>query len=186
MRAKKLVLISHCLLNVNAKVEGLANYLGVQEELIGYLLKKGFGIIQLPCPEVGWGGVRRWGQTREQLDTPFFRDHCQRIFKPILQQIIDYKNNGYYLAALIGINGSPSCGVNITCSAASWGGELNKWNSVEAITKQLQLITTPGVFMEMIIKNLEVNQIKIPLLAVDEADPASSIGEIKLFLEGEV
>ena len=186
LRAKKLVLLSHCLLNVNAKVEGLANYSGAQEELISYLVQKGFGMIQLPCPEMGCGGARRWGQTRQQLDTPFFRDYCQKIFRPIMHQVIDYISNGYEIVALIGINSSPSCGVNITCSAASWGGELHNWSSIESITQELELIPYPGVFMEQIIISLEVKDIKIPLLAVDEADPASSLSEIKLFLEGEV
>ncbi len=54
-RAGKLVLLSHCLLNVNAKVYGLAKYEGALAGLTGFLVEEGFGIIQLPCPEMGCG-----------------------------------------------------------------------------------------------------------------------------------
>jgi predicted secreted protein len=49
LRDKKIVLLSHCFLNVNAKVYGLANYQGALEDLIRFLLAEGFGLIQLPC-----------------------------------------------------------------------------------------------------------------------------------------
>lgn len=186
IRDKKMVLLSHCLLNINAKVYGLATSRGAQEELINFLLEKGYGIIQLPCPEMGFEGIKRWGQVKEQLDTPFFRKYCKEIFVPILEQIIDYNKNGYRIAALIGVNGSPSCGVNKTCSSESWGGEISNWQTIEEIMQQMNMIESPGVFIEQISKLLEANGIKLPVLAVEEANPAASIADIKNFLEGEV
>ncbi len=53
-RSKKIVLISHCILNVNSKVEGLAQYENNSLELVKYLIENKFGIIQLPCPEAGF------------------------------------------------------------------------------------------------------------------------------------
>ena len=35
------------------------------------------GVIQLPCPEATFLGMRRWGMTREQYDVPAFRRHSQ-------------------------------------------------------------------------------------------------------------
>ncbi len=185
-RAKKLILLSHCLLNVNAKVNGLARYKGAVAELISFLVDEGFGIIQLPCPEMGYWGIRRWGQVREQMNTPFFVRHCRQIFTPVLEQIIDYHRNGYRLAAIIGVDGSPSCGVSHTCSSASWGGELDNWQTTAEIMGELQMINAPGVFMEVISQALGENGIEIPMLAVDEAAPADSIADIKKTLKGEL
>lgn len=50
-REKKIVLIAHCILNVNAKVEGIATSKAGVTELITELMKQGYGIIQLPCVE---------------------------------------------------------------------------------------------------------------------------------------
>ena len=185
LRDKKLVLLSHCLLNVNAKVYGLANYKGAHEELIKFLIEENFGIIQLPCPELGCEGIRRWGKVKEQLDIPFYRKYCNEIFTPLLEQIIDYHKNGYRLAALIGVNGSPSCGVSKTCSAASWGGEINDRRTTEEMMQQVNTIESPGIFIEQIGKLLEANKIYIPMLAIEEADPAASIADIKKVLRGE-
>ncbi len=59
-RSKKIVLLGHCILNVNSKVEGLAQYENNSLELLEYLIENKFGIIQLPCPEAGFYGMRRW------------------------------------------------------------------------------------------------------------------------------
>lgn len=185
LRNKKMVVLSHCLLNVNAKVYGLANYKGAQKELIRFLLAEDFGIIQLPCPEMGCAGIRRWGTVKEQLDTPFYRKYCQEIFIPLLDQIIDYHNNGYLLSALIGVNGSPSCGVRRTCSSATWGGEVSNWQDTEGMMRQISIIESSGIFMEQVDQLLKMNGIKIPLLAIEEVQPAASVADIKKYLKGE-
>lgn len=121
MRSKKIVILSHCILNSNAKVDGLAKYEGVLGQLIVYLIEEGYGIIQLPCPEISIYGVKRWGVVKEQNNTPHYRKHCRKILEPILEPVIDYMTNGYEIKALIGVDGSPSCGVVQTCSSRIWG-----------------------------------------------------------------
>ena len=82
------------------------------------------------------------------------------------------------MAAIIGVDGSPSCGVNHTCSAASWE-ELDNWQSTADIMGDLRMINAPGVFMELISEALRNHGLQIPMLAIDEADPADSIADIK-------
>lgn len=45
-RERKLVLLSHCILNVNAKVEGIATSKSGITELVTSLMNRGYGIIQ--------------------------------------------------------------------------------------------------------------------------------------------
>lgn len=49
-RNKKIILICHCIINANSKVEGLSQYGGIFKEFIDIIGGKDIGIIQLPCP----------------------------------------------------------------------------------------------------------------------------------------
>lgn len=115
-RGGKMVLVSHCLLNINAKIDGIAYYPAGATELIHGLMEKGYGIIQLPCLEMEMCGPRRWGQVEEQLNNPFFKKYCTTRLESYILQIKAYMEQGYTIAGVIGINGSPTCGINETCS----------------------------------------------------------------------
>ncbi|WP_373855525.1 CD3072 family TudS-related putative desulfidase [Desulfocucumis palustris] len=128
--------MSHCILNSNSKVEGLSNSPGIISEVMNLLMEKQIGIIQLPCPEMVVYGIKRWGHVREQFDTLFFREKCQDIIKPITYQLLDYVKNGYKVIGIIGVDGSPSCGVNLTCSG-DWGGEF--LGNIDVLNKVTQL-----------------------------------------------
>lgn len=173
-RKKEMVLLCHCILNCNSKVEGLSLYEGTQVELVKYLIEKGYGIIQLPCPEMSMYGIKRWGHVREQFDTPYFRKNCRKIFEPILEQIVDYTKNGYKFKALIGIDGSPSCGVNVTCSSSMWGGEVGAGYGKEEKVKDLNVINSKGIFIEEIQGMLKEKGIDIKFVAIDESNLEAS------------
>jgi len=185
-RNKRMILLSHCILNSNAKVEGLAKYKGVLKEVVKNLIDSEYGIMQLPCPEMQGYGIKRWGHVKEQFDTQYFRKNCQSILVPIVDQIVDYTRNGYIFEAVIGIDGSPSCGVNMTCSSACWGGEVaNEYGILDKI-KDVKLVEGQGIFMEEFKIALDVHQIELPFIAIDEANPASSTKEIINYLRGEI
>lgn len=167
-RKKQIVIIAHCILNCNAKVEGLATYEGSEKNLLGYLIAKGYGIMQLPCPEMAAYGIKRWGQVKEQYDNVHYRENCRNIFKPTLNQIIDYGKAGYEIKCIIGIDGSPSCGVSRTCSSDSWGGEVGSQYGILEKAADVKMIDQSGIFIEEIKKILDEHSIKIPFLAVNE------------------
>ena len=50
-RGRKIVAVAHCILNVNAKVYGIAQCPAGATDLINLLMDNGYGIIQLPCIE---------------------------------------------------------------------------------------------------------------------------------------
>jgi predicted secreted protein len=173
-RQKKIVLLAHCLLNSNSKVGGSVLYQGAQEKLLLFLVKKGYGIIQLPCPEMTMFGSRRWGQVREQYDTPRYRRHCREIFEPVLEQVGDYLKNGYFVEALIGIDGSPSCGVEKSCSSGTWGGEIGARYGFD---QDIKVIPARGIFMEEIESLLSQHGVPLKLIAFDETRPESWIDD---------
>ncbi|WP_376741826.1 CD3072 family TudS-related putative desulfidase [Pelotomaculum terephthalicicum] len=173
------MLLSHCILNANSKVEGLSGYAAIISEIVSMLMEKEIAIIQLPCPEMTVYGIKRWGHVREQFDTPFFREKCREIIKPIIYQLIDYVKNGYKIIGIIGIDGSPSCGVSKTCSG-DWGGELSaNINDAKEKLSTAAFINKSGIFIEEITKLLNSNHLSMPIAAIDEIDVVSSINNIK-------
>jgi predicted secreted protein len=166
-RSKKIVLLAHCLLNINSKVVGLAYSEAGSVTLVTELMKHGYGIIQLPCVEQFVCGCQRWGQVKEQLSHPHYRQSCRQLLQPVLQQIQDFTATGYHIAGIIGIDGSPSCGVNITCSG-KWGGELASLLSLPEKLVTLLPTHEKGVMMEELQKMLLDCNLTIPFLAVEE------------------
>lgn len=180
-RRKKIIILCHCILNCNSKVEGLSLYKGAQEKILKYFIDEGYGIIQLPCPEITLYGVKRWGNVKEQFNTPYFRKHCRDIFIPYLNQIIDYIKNGYKIDGIIGIDGSPSCGVNKTCSSLTWGGEIGCEFGIDKKINDVKIIKEKGIFIEEIQKILKEYNIDIKFFSIDEDDLSSENKLIKIF-----
>ncbi|AOY77520.1 CD3072 family TudS-related putative desulfidase [Clostridium formicaceticum] len=183
-RSKKMVLLCHCILNANSKVEGLSRFQGAIGEVVTLLIEKGIGMIQLPCPELLNHGIKRWGQVKSQFDTPYYRESCQQLFKPYLHQLKDYMKNGYEIVGLVGINGSPTCGINRTCDGV-WGGE---WKTSDVWKEKIDTIEVKyekGVFIEEIQELLKLNNIELPLYGLDESCLEESIKGLRLFIEME-
>ena len=51
VRSKKVVLVSHCILNQNSVVNDLARAKGAYREIVETIMDNDIGIHQLPCPE---------------------------------------------------------------------------------------------------------------------------------------
>lgn len=168
-RSKALVVVVHCILNQNAKVYGIARYPGVIRPVVELLVKEGFGIIQMPCPETTYLGLRRWQYVKEQYDTPAFREHCSKLVKSIVDQIEDYRENGYKVVAVLGADGSPSCGVNRTPRNPTWGGLIP-----DRLPNQKQ-VSEMGVYMEALAEELKKRQLQIPFLGVPEYPEAGDL-----------
>lgn len=110
LRDKKLILLSHCILNQNSVVVPLARSKGVFL-MAKSLLDQGLGIIQLPCPEFRFLGPQRKPMNKEEYDTPEYRTLCRNLFIPILVDIKKYLAQDYSLVGILGINESPTCSI---------------------------------------------------------------------------
>jgi predicted secreted protein len=114
IRSGKVVLVAHCVLNQNSRVLGLACYPATVNEVVDLITRHNIGIVQMPCPELTFAGLARESQTKEQYDTPQFRRYCRKIAKDLARQIQEYLQNGIRVLAILGVKGSPSCGVSKT------------------------------------------------------------------------
>lgn len=180
-RNREIVAICHCILNCNSKVEGLSEFKGAQNIAID-LINEGYGIIQLPCPEMIMYGMKRWGHVKEQFDNMFYKEQCREMLTPIIRQFDEYLKNDYDIKGIIAIDGSPSCGYNKTCSSKSWYGELSGCQNLDDKIHDIQMVDGKGVFIEELEKLLVENNLNIPIVGFDECSN-NLIGKNRIFSE---
>jgi predicted secreted protein len=142
---KEILVLGHCLLNPLARVKGAKPAPPVDP--------KGASVIQLPCPESMFLGMRRREVTKDQLDHPSYRRFCREIFTPLADMLEDLAANGFSIR-IIGVPKSPSCGVRIT----SVGGEPGKSKEFHHSHAH-----ESGVFMEEIIEELKRRGVKFEI-----------------------
>jgi predicted secreted protein len=132
---QEIMVAAHCLLNPRTRVKGL---IPVSFRLDG-------PIIQLPCPEALYMGLERWAVTRNQLDVPEFRRFCLQLIAPYADLLEMMAEQGSRLR-IVGLAGSPSCGIDTTSSGYS-GGRVRE--------QPHEHVAGRGVFMEELLAELE-------------------------------
>lgn len=128
-RSEQVVFVSHCLLNQNSRYLGGAVCGGAVHDALAPFLVDGTGIVQMPCPEQRvWGGVLK---TRMLwlIDHPraarlwpllwpvarrWMRWRYARLARAVARDVNDYLASGLTVRGVVGVAGSPSCGVRTT------------------------------------------------------------------------
>jgi predicted secreted protein len=130
-RGKRVLFVAHCILNQNTRYLGGAYRSGCVDEIVDALQREGVGICQLPCPEQrAWGGVLKpytlamygsRGTLRyraRRLLLPLFIAYTRwcywRLAGAVAREIADYVHAGFAVGGVLGIAGSPSCGIEMT------------------------------------------------------------------------
>ena len=175
-RSKKLVLVAHCILNQNSISDGTADHPGAIKEIINLLLQSDIGIIQMPCPELLCLGLDRGNingaeqevvventRIRKLMDQPSAKQKLNLLVKLIVYQIEEYLLQGFKIFCIVGINRSPSCGVDTT-------------------SKNNKEVEGKGVFIEALVKELEIRGVFIDLIGIR----ASDIKQAKIEIEDQL
>ena len=132
---KVITVVAHCLLNPLTRVKGLAPLPFRPEG----------PTVQLPCPEALYLGLERWAVTKNQLDVPQFRRFCHTLIEHYVDLLEMLAHEGTRLC-IVGVAGSPSCGV-ITTSSGYTGGLPGAAEHAH--------VSGRGVFMEELLAELE-------------------------------
>jgi uncharacterized protein YbbK (DUF523 family) len=194
------VFLSHCLLNENTRYLGGAGRPGCVREIVDACGDAGLGIVQLPCPEErAWGGVHkrrllrlygsdRWlpGRLRRHLLPAllaYTRWVYRRLARDAARRVGDYRRTGHEVVAVVGVDGSPSCGVARTLDIAAAADRLARADrrtlTAETVDAAVRDTLTPGegLFTEQLRRALADRRIDVPHLAHDllgELDGATS------------
>ncbi|MEF9983844.1 MAG: hypothetical protein RR806_02265 [Oscillospiraceae bacterium] len=164
--------VAHCVLNVASKTIHNSNEDYIIEEkkrqlFLNKIHNENAQLVQLPCPEFLIYGHNRWGHARSQFDNPFYIERCEELLKPFVLQALEYKKypDEFNIVSVIGINGSPSCGVNFSFDSDNWKGEISTISSKSSIN-QTFLNNEMGVFIEVFSKMLNEKNIEIPFVSL--------------------
>lgn len=150
-RDKKIVIVSHCILNQNSVVEPCAREMKNFKKFIDRCYEKNIGIIQLPCPEFLVYGAKRNGYVKSDFLNQKYLNKSNEILESILIQIKEYLENGYKILGIFGILGSPSCGISETCEKNSKGDVI--------------LIKEKGIYMEILEE--KIKELNIPFYDIE-------------------
>lgn len=190
-RGKKVIFLSHCLLNENTRYCGGACRRACVDEIVDSLQKKGIGMVQMKCPEQkAWGGVLK----REMLTgycikgtwLRFFLNPLMTLFlwktkiyfriiaKEVVFEIRDYIDSGFEVCGIVGIKGSPSCGVSASLDlkkSARFAADLD----IETLSREYFnehcykkcMVGKSGLFFEELKKQLSAKDINVTFLEHD-------------------
>lgn len=168
-----IVFVSHCVTNTASKVYYKEDKPSSEElariKFIKECLENNIQLIQLPCPEFIMYGSERWGHSRYQFDNPIFKENCMQILDPYILQLKIYLNNKekFKVLGIVGIEGSPSCGVTISFDG-KWGGEFSGINSLNDILDAGKISNKKGILMEVLEDLLIENNINIPIVGLND------------------
>jgi predicted secreted protein len=176
-RSRKVILVAHCILNQNAKMDKTAFFPGTALPVGEVLVKSGVGIVQMPCPELRCLGLDR-GVSPEEAEMPFQKGNtrvvtqmkqekalirCQKLANGVVYQVEEYLKHGFAVAGVIGINRSPSCGVEST-----WGED--------------EEVPGSGAFIRVLVEGLAGKGIQLPMAGIKVQEPEQAVSILERML----
>jgi predicted secreted protein len=159
------------MLNVHSLEANLAEYSGLEEDIVKTAIEQGVGFVQLRCPETKLHGIERLPMPKESYNKPNIRESYRKQAEREVAQLKEFVKNGAEIVAVIGAEASPSCGIHYV---AKWklGTEPKdrKWPDT------IDFVEGRGVFMEELEKQLTKAGIKpkwigVPGVSMKKAFP---------------
>jgi predicted secreted protein len=154
----RVVMVSHCILNQSTRARwgggGARRDTGILRNVLEMLMDEGVGVVQIDCPEFSLFGNPRRPRTKEGYDTPEFREVCGQIAGRVCDRIVAFQKTGpmgVEVVAVLGVEGSPSCGVGRTPRIIDDEG-------VDA--------PEPGLLMETLMDEMRRMEIETPIMGM--------------------
>jgi predicted secreted protein len=165
-RSMKVVFVPHCALNQNARLAACSEVPATVTGLVEGLMEREIGIIQLPCPELILLGLdREHLQIRSALDSRPSRRWLRRLARQVSYQIAEYQKCGVRVLGVLGKNGSPACGVEMT-----WKDEYGPG---------------AGAFIEELQTELSASGLDVPVIGMVDSEPNEALAVVDGWVAGE-
>jgi len=163
IRSRRIVLVPFCALAQGIRAEGIVrDYPAVITPVIEFLTKHDINIHQMPCPELYFDKLRRPPkQKRAYADAK-----CQAAYASVAKNVVQfvdlYAKNGYEVLAIMGIDFSPSCAVNLIT-----GPPPNR------------IIPGRGYFTDALSHALRSRGFEVPLIGIKTKKPQEAVAELQ-------
>ena len=167
-RSRRVIFLAHCLLNQNAISDGTAVYPAAFKDVLRLLMDAEVGVVQLPCPELCCLGLDRGDERGAErpvtAENTRIRREMQRgeparrleaLVGYAMYQFEEYRRHGFEILGIVGVNRSPSCGVETTSD-----------NDAE--------VPGMGLFMGRLAERLAEAGASVPMLGLKASDDAAS------------
>lgn len=173
-RGKSVIFVAHCILNQNSISDGTAEYPGTITEIVRLLNTSRVGIVQMPCPELMCLGLDRGNidggacpvlqentRIRMSLSRSPAEGRIRQLVQDLVFQISEYRKYGFEILGIVGINRSPSCGVDTT-------------------SKDNREVVGEGVFIQALRNELKENS--IPIVGIKAFEPEKAVAALRNLL----
>ena len=175
-RSKSIIFLAHCILNQNAVSDGTASYPGFVNEILELINSTDFGIVQMPCPELYCLGLDRGDpkggtrpvpeentRIRKEMSHKESIEKTKQLAQQVIYQITEYIKHRFEVKGIVGINRSPSCGV-------------------ESTSKNNKEVAGEGVFISELSNELIKKNIYINFVGIKVFEPENAIIKLKRLL----
>ena len=172
-RSKSIVFVAHCILNQNSISDGTAVYPGAIKEIMNVLSISDVGIVQMPCPELLCLGLDRGNSNgsyspileentriRMMMSQRSAATRIRQLVQDLIFQILEYQNYDFDIRGIVGINRSPTCGVDTT-------------------SKNNQEVEGKGVFIEALRNELKKNKIHVEIIGIKAFEPEKAVKTVQ-------
>ena len=176
-RSKSILFVAHCILNQNSISDGTATYPASVKEIVELAGASQVGIVQMPCPELLCLGLDRGNadgsacpvvEENTRIRKMMSRRPAAAKLRPLVRQIVfqiaEYRRYGFDVRGIVGINRSPSCGVDTT-------------------SDHNQEVEGEGVFIEALRHELEKSGIHIAMVGIKDHEPGKAVATVRTLLD---
>ena len=172
-RSKTIIFVAHCILNQNSVSDGTAAYPGAINELMQLLRVSDVGIVQMPCPELFCLGLDRGNsdgssspileentRIRKMMSRRSAKGKIRQLVQHLTFQMLEYRKYDFNIRGIVGVNRSPSCGVETT-------------------SKNKQEVDGQGVFIEALRNELNKNNMNVRMVGIKAFEPKKAVEAMK-------
>jgi predicted secreted protein len=164
-RGKKIIFVSHCLLNQNARAVGRERFQGSFKDLLELFAASGVGIVQLPCPQLEFnGGLDRRLKPKNYYESNGYKKQCHKLSVDLIKQIENYLRNNYEVIGILGVEQSATCGVH-------------------QIKNGRKSVPGKGILIEEIEDEMQKKNFQVPIIGVNLNNTFSSVEKIQNLLD---
>mgnify|MGYP000100090430 CR=1 FL=1 len=164
-RSKNVLFIPFCLLAQGLRAEGVVKrYPAIITPILDLLEEYQVNVIQMPCPEIRYLGIKRMPMSKEKLDDVSYRELCKKQANEVVLQIMELIENGYRVLGILGVEYSPTCAVNY-------------------LFERRRLIKEPGIYIEELKRELENRGLSIPIIGVNIRGIKKTLNELRKILK---
>lgn len=158
-RSKKVIFCVHCLLNQNARAQGVAKCAGAVPEFLDYCVKNEYGIVPIDCPQLMFEPIERQPDTKEHYLSEISVSTNQKVAKKVIEQIKVYLKAGYEVCGVSGVSGSPTCGAVVTHRRNENGGSVKVSESGVFFDELKRLMNIEGLELSIFDWNIREKKV---------------------------